>query len=397
MSDIEAAMQLAADAAAGAMSALKRKTFDGEKEQPPLQLKTFKTESGEGVVPPMMTAAAAETQVVVKPESVAASLAASVAAVVVAKASESAQDQAKPEGTKPSYNRAREVRLDQNRKAARESRRRKKVMIEELQRSVIFFSRANSTLKQQNEELTRMLMQAQSQVAVGGGASQSAPSSEADGKPLAVTDEQEVKAEGSGMEPPIVSAAEQAQAQAVATQAMFESQGFSAAAARAAAQTMNASLPPGLVAPVSAMAAPAPQAAVSGGPAQVSVPTMTPGATMQAMANFQQAAAAAMQAAIQGMQGIPGFNLSQLSATPAGANAQQAYTDTMTALAMQQAAAAAGHQFLSSMQQQHPAHLFPMMAWPAHHQAAAIQPQQAQVAPQQLQPSAPHHPAPENP
>ena len=35
----------------------------------------------------------------------------------------------------------REQRLEQNRKAARESRKRKKVLVEELQRSVIFFSR----------------------------------------------------------------------------------------------------------------------------------------------------------------------------------------------------------------------------------------------------------------
>jgi hypothetical protein len=398
MSDIETTMQLAADAAAGAISALKRKAFDGDKEQPPLQLKTFKTESGATVSPFMTAAAATESQAIftVNPEAVAAS------ASVGAKASdlELPQGQAKAEGSKPTYNRGREIRLDQNRKAARESRRRKKVMIEELQRSVIFFSRANSTLKQQNEELTRLLLQAQSQVTAAGGPGQSAPSPELpDGKHPAPVDSQGGKSEGVGVEPPLVSSAEQAQAQAVATQAMFESQGFSAAAARAAAQTMNASLAPGLVAvaPASAMAPQA--AAVSSGPAQVSIPTMTPGATMQAMANFQQAAAAAMQAAIQGMQGIPGVNLSQLSATPAGANAQQAYTDTMTALAMQQAAAAAGHQFLSSMQQQHPAHLFPMMAWPAHHQApAAIQPQQGQVAaPQHLQPSAPHHPSPENP
>lgn len=38
----------------------------------------------------------------------------------------------------------REMRLEQNRKAARESRRRKKVLVEELQRSVIFFSRGKS-------------------------------------------------------------------------------------------------------------------------------------------------------------------------------------------------------------------------------------------------------------
>jgi len=59
---------------------------------------------------------------------------------------------------------AREIRLEQNRKAARESRRRKKIMIEELQRSVIFFSRANGTLKQRNDELERLLLQAKGQV-----------------------------------------------------------------------------------------------------------------------------------------------------------------------------------------------------------------------------------------
>jgi len=66
---------------------------------------------------------------------------------------------------------------------------------------------------------------------------------------------------------------------------------------------------------------------------------------MQAMATFQQAAAAAMQVAVQGMQGIsPGASLSSLAQpapTTGSASAQQAYNDTMTALAMQQAAIAA--------------------------------------------------------
>ena len=60
---------------------------------------------------------------------------------------------------------ARRKRLEQNRRAARESRRRKKNMVEDLQRSVIFFSKANDALKQRNEELARMLVQAQSKVA----------------------------------------------------------------------------------------------------------------------------------------------------------------------------------------------------------------------------------------
>jgi hypothetical protein len=64
---------------------------------------------------------------------------------------------------------AREIRLEQNRKAARESRRRKKMMIEELQRSVIFFSKRNAALKKENEDLTRMLLQAQNHIQAKGG------------------------------------------------------------------------------------------------------------------------------------------------------------------------------------------------------------------------------------
>ena len=80
---------------------------------------------------------------------------------------------------RPPMSKAREIRLEQNRKAARESRRRKKVMIEELQRSVIFFSRANGTLKQQNDELSRLLMQAQAQIAAAESGQQAAQGQEA--------------------------------------------------------------------------------------------------------------------------------------------------------------------------------------------------------------------------
>jgi len=278
--EIERAMAVAADAAAGAMSSLpmrKRKKADGEDEVEEPDLKAPKTTPLPGKDAPPQSGAALEKE---------------------------AEDDKSPVAQK-----AREVRLEQNRKAARESRRRKKVMIEELQRSVIFFSRANGTLKQQNDELTRLLLQAQNHVAGMGDKDSEKPGQ-------AVKEEATAKA--------AEKQDQQTQAQTVATQAMFESQGFPAAAARAAAQTLNASNATGQ-----------------------SLPPMQPGATMQAMANFQQAAAAAMQNAMQGMQGIPGLNMSQLSAAPAGANAQQAYTDTMTALAMQQAAAAAsGQQFV---------------------------------------------------
>ncbi|KAG7359595.1 bZIP transcription factor [Nitzschia inconspicua] len=196
---------------------------------------------------------------------------------------------------RPGMTKAREIRLEQNRKAARESRRRKKVMIEELQRSVIFFSRANSTLKQQNDDLARLLMQAQAQVSViESGEKANAPEA-VESKPAAIVT-------------------------AVVAPPLPQPQPTSAEAA-----AMAGTLPP-----------------------------MQPGATMQAMANFQQAAAAAMHAAVQGMKGIPGVSLQSL-ATPApgavGVNPQQAYNDTMTALAMQQAAVAAAAAAATSQQQ----------------------------------------------
>lgn len=163
---------------------------------------------------------------------------------------------------------ARETRLEQNRKAARESRRRKKVMIEELQRSVIFFSRANATLKTQNEEFQRLLIQAQTQIA----------QMEANGEVPKADGAVEVEADGAasaaeagatgadvstgsgGAAPVDTQAAQQAvaaaqaaqqsfqfmqaqaaaQANAAAMQASFESQGYPPAAARAAAQTFSA-------------------------------------------------------------------------------------------------------------------------------------------------------------
>jgi hypothetical protein len=143
---------------------------------------------------------------------------------------------------KAPMSKAREVRLEQNRKAARESRRRKKTMIEELQRSVIFFSRANSTLKQQNDELARILMQSQSQISSleSGQQSGSTPAQEkpqgdqqqqaraqagseaadqSQAAPASATQQTDEKEEGQGS-----NSFQQAQAQAVATQAVLESQ-----------------------------------------------------------------------------------------------------------------------------------------------------------------------------
>ncbi|GFH44707.1 hypothetical protein CTEN210_01181 [Chaetoceros tenuissimus] len=140
---------------------------------------------------------------------------------------------------------AREVRLEQNRKAARESRRRKKIMIEELQRSVVFFSRANATLKQQNDELQRMLLTAQTRVSAyekGDSSAAAVPN----GQTQTTTDEKEgAQAFSSAQAQAAQAQAAQAQAaQAAATQAMFQNQGFPPAAARQAAQTFVAGPPP---------------------------------------------------------------------------------------------------------------------------------------------------------
>jgi hypothetical protein len=133
---------------------------------------------------------------------------------------------------------------------------------------------------------------------------------------------------------------EQKKADTVATQAIFESQGFPAAAARAAAQAMNGNLDEKATSSTAAGDAPTTSASV--------LPSMQPGSTMQAMHNFQQAAAAAMQQAMGQMKGVPG--LSQMAAAPVGINPQHAFTDAMTAIAMQQhaaaAAAAAGQPFV---------------------------------------------------
>jgi len=53
----------------------------------------------------------------------------------------------------------RKERLEQNRISARESRKRKKTMIEELQRTVITLSRENKDLNDTNAALRKQLME----------------------------------------------------------------------------------------------------------------------------------------------------------------------------------------------------------------------------------------------
>lgn len=274
---------------------------------------------------------------------------------------------------------AREIRLEQNRKAARESRRRKKVMIEELQRSVIFFSRANGTLKQQNDELNRLLMQAQAQVQQieSGGqppAAAPAPQAEQQQQPPAPAPAQEQPA------PPSADAmAQQVQANAVATQAIYEAQGFPSAAARAAAQTMNAPATGSATTPAPANGAPGPAGTAP-------LPAMQTGATMQAMANFQQAATAAMQAS---MTALGASNPGVANAVAANTTAAP-YSADLNALAMQQAAQFA---FLPGMQPGFMAHPAAMQLW--GQQAQQQQQQQQGVAQAPAPPPAEAAPAPQ--
>jgi len=63
--------------------------------------------------------------------------------------------------------RKRKERLEQNRISAQESRKRKKTMIEELQRTVIGLSRDNKELNERNEGLRRQLMDLGTKVSYG--------------------------------------------------------------------------------------------------------------------------------------------------------------------------------------------------------------------------------------
>ena len=60
----------------------------------------------------------------------------------------------------------RKERLEQNRISARESRKRKKTMIEELQRTVITLSRENKDLNDRNEQLRTQLMEIANKVSL---------------------------------------------------------------------------------------------------------------------------------------------------------------------------------------------------------------------------------------
>jgi hypothetical protein len=151
-------------------------------------------------------------------------------------------------------------RLEQNRTAAIESRRRKKHMVEELQRSVQYFSRANSALKSQNAELESQLLLAKHKILSKGSSDDVAASATTKinlPKTPASTEIEianNVKASTENTKPakltsvgPLLTNAppnkemeEQArQAQFAATQALYKSMGYPAGAARIAASTFS--------------------------------------------------------------------------------------------------------------------------------------------------------------
>eukprot|EP00986_Skeletonema_menzelii_P006696 scaffold2548_cov147-Skeletonema_menzelii.AAC.2 len=138
----------------------------------------------------------------------------------------------------------REKRLEQNRKAAIESRRRKKVMVDELKRSVHFYTKANTNLKAQNADLERQLLMAKQAILFK---KESADSKAASVKPAAPVMSKFplpmmdmsafVAASSIGKKSKQDIESEAMQAQFAATQALYASMGYPSAAARAAAST----------------------------------------------------------------------------------------------------------------------------------------------------------------
>ena len=154
----------------------------------------------------------------------------------------------------------RAIRLEQNRRAARETRRRKKIMVEELQRSVLHFTRANSIVKIQNDEFERMLLDARSQISLmqktGIGMNSLSMYDDNNRRKVQVRANEDLSEfhdkhqRAKEVEEAIASAKAQAQAMSlslpsvrhtdatkgIALQAFYESQGFSPAAAKAVSQ-----------------------------------------------------------------------------------------------------------------------------------------------------------------
>lgn len=155
------------------------------------------------------------------------------AALAISKRDQAASSSSPPLPKRRKTNMTREERLALNRTAASESRRRKREMVEDLQRSVTFFSKANASLKSRNAELERQLVLAKQRVF----------GTDTPDRLLRQTVSNSTLHHYS-----LPSSVDDPQAQAAhfsAAQAMFKSMGFPPAAARQAACTFsNGAAPP---------------------------------------------------------------------------------------------------------------------------------------------------------
>lgn len=228
---------------------------------------------------------------------------------------------------RPPMSKAREIRLEQNRKAAQESRRRKKIMVEELQRSVIFFSKANGTLKQQNDELHRLLISAQAQV-------QALEASQRANNPATGTAVSQTTTQGDTQAGGVPSTAS-ADGKTNNTSASSSANDAIAQAQQAVAASLATAIQPAAATggtPAAAFgAASAPSIESSNDAATVGAcPPGNTGANTQVLA-FQQAYLQAMGMGAQGGGSIPN---SQQTQTPHGA---EAYANPLNQFALQQA------------------------------------------------------------
>lgn len=175
-------------------------------------------------------------------------------------------------------------RLEQNRLAAIESRRRKKHMEEELKKSVVFYTKANSDIKAQNAELERQLLVAKQKVLLMN-QDNNATKAESDAAAMVATEaattlEKQAAPQGGSRlatepttqaashvvsslfpSPPNAELEKQAgQAQFAATQALYKSMGYPSGAARVAASTFSQFIGqtgnvPGMTPPITTTAA----------------------------------------------------------------------------------------------------------------------------------------------
>ena len=140
------------------------------------------------------------------------------------------EEAAAPRRRRKKANLPREERLQANRILAVESRRRKREIIDELQKSVAFFARSNAALRQKGIELERQVLLAKQRLVIA-----------EKGLPLPPLSAQDQASLLRLFNAPAQDTEQAQAAHFAATQAMYKSKGFPPAAARQAASTFAAS------------------------------------------------------------------------------------------------------------------------------------------------------------